>query len=96
MIDVLESHRLFWKLDSLCYMRSSNGEVPDLYARSESTTLPVKCVEGMEVLGAWIQRDGATQYSFWHRSAKAEKEFWADSSVDEQIGGVECQVQALC
>lgn len=35
----------------------------------------------MQILGAWLAQNGATQPSYLHRVAKADKAFWADSAV---------------
>eukprot|EP00973_Karenia_brevis_P070126 9747590-Karenia_brevis.AAC.1 len=35
----------------------------------------------MVVLGTWLEKDGSTKPSYQHREAKAEKAFWAESSI---------------
>ena len=37
--------------------------------------------DGMEVLGTWLDKTGATKPSFQHRAAKADKAFWSDKGV---------------
>ena len=73
LTSVLEHNGLHWKPESLCHMASTSAQPKDLRLASAQGELIVKGVTGMEVLGVWVDRDGATKPSYEHRAAKAEK-----------------------
>eukprot|EP00973_Karenia_brevis_P020100 2759443-Karenia_brevis.AAC.1 len=62
-------------------MASTVDASPNLCTSIDGQTVAVPLVEGMEVLGAWIERNGSTVPSLEHRLSKAEKAFWADKGV---------------
>eukprot|EP00973_Karenia_brevis_P050091 6952393-Karenia_brevis.AAC.1 len=62
-------------------MASSAEELPSISAQIAGESYVVERVNGMEILGAWIEQNGSTTQSFEHRAAKAEKAFWADKDV---------------
>ena len=73
LTSVLGFHSLPWKPDSLCYMASAHGKHPQLLVDTDVGQLPIPHVDGMLVLGTWLESTGATKPSYEHRPSQAEK-----------------------
>jgi hypothetical protein len=81
LTDVFAKYQLHGKPESLCYMGSVEGDLENIVVEDCENELIVTNVNNMEILGARLDKQGSSKYSFEHRAAQADKAFWSDKSA---------------
>ena len=77
---MFQYHGLPWKPSSLGYMTTHEEGGGDMYINQDDEQMLVKYKTKMNILGATIDRYGATAAAFNHRRAAANAMFWRDKA----------------
>ena len=81
LADIFHHHSLEWKLDSLMFIDSLEGAEEILTTNVDGKQVSIPYVDGMPVLGTWLDRKGATSPSVGYRLSKASKMFWSQKAL---------------
>ena len=89
-------HHLTWKASSLEYLSCQDSYVTGaIHVRlTDGSSLPIRKMPEMEVLGTMLATDASSKRSVEHRLMKGEKCFWAHAKVFMGPGSVKTKLRS--